>query len=397
MAVATSLGFFCIAPGSGLRGQAKTETSAEQEARNQIGKFTQNQVQGAMPGPNHTLADTKHALLTADAIFAAYVKVPLLSPPRGFELMHNSNADARNTPRGWPIPAGSGFIMLAYDSKHRLPTGRFAIEGEGPVLGGFAMNTIDCDNRADEKNLGADEKGPFYLMAKQTGTVHGWPQFGGEVFMSKRTKPRWLPVSMERILKVQLARARKTLEDVNAASPQTAYKKWMSEKEKRLQGYQKAHDDMVKALGKEKADAMLATMLDADKKTESMYAGMAQQGSDTSKMVAGFQAQSGKSASELEARLNSLSAEQKNAPAYVYLATDGKFQVDEVVPEGTTGGVAVVYPNPDFYDRTLPPWEAQSVCVAVSTGPVSQQHFLYPTIVNIWASLDWDAIAQILK
>jgi len=53
--------------------------------------------------------------------------------------------------------------------------------------------------------------------------------------------------------------------------------------------------------------------------------------------------------------------------------------------------------NPDFYDRTLPPWEAQSLCVSLNTGPNSKQHFLNPTIVNIWNSLDSDAIAQVLK
>jgi len=58
-------------------------------------------------------------------------------------VLHNVHADARNTPRGWPIPPASGFILLAYDSKQSLPEGGFAKEGEVPVLGGFEMNTID--------------------------------------------------------------------------------------------------------------------------------------------------------------------------------------------------------------------------------------------------------------
>src|SRR5580700_963820 len=97
--------FLCAAahPASG-RAQTSPGSSAQDQARNQVGRFTQNEIPAAMPGANHTLADTKHALITADAIFAAYVRIPLLNPPRGFEMLHNENADARNTPRGWPVP-----------------------------------------------------------------------------------------------------------------------------------------------------------------------------------------------------------------------------------------------------------------------------------------------------
>jgi len=59
--------------------------------------------------------------------------------------------------------------------------------------------------------------------------------------------------------------------------------------------------------------------------------------------------------------------------------------------------VEIVYPNPDFYDKSLPPWEAQSLCISVSAGPRSRENPLYPPIVNIWNSLDWDALAAQLK
>jgi UDP:flavonoid glycosyltransferase YjiC (YdhE family) len=154
---------------------------------------------------------------------------------------------------------------------------------------------------------------------------------------------------------------------------------------------------MAKALGKEKADAYLATMLETDKKTEAMLASMAQPGGELSKMASGSQAQTASRLHDLEARLNALTPAQRDAPAFVYQSADGLFPIGQLVPAGTPGSVAVVYPNPDFFDRSLPAWEAQSLCVTVSTGPVSQQHFLYPTIVNIWKSLDWDALAQVLK
>ena len=372
-------------------------SSAEEEAREQVGKFTQSQVSGAMPGPYHTLADTKRAPATADAIFAAYVHIPLLNPPRGFEMVHNENADARNTPRGWPIPVGSEFILVAYDSSHRLPSGRFATVGEGPGLGGFGMNTIDCDNHSAETDLGRDEISAFYLKAEPTGTMGGWPETNGEVFMTKRTAARWLPVSAERVLKVQLAKANKTLEDVNAAAPQNEYTKWLAGKDERMKQYQETHDQLVKTIGKQQADAYLATMLDTEKKTGEMMAQMSQQGSDTSSTAGQFQAQAAKSARDLEAQMTSLSPEQLAGPAYVYESADGVHAVGAVVPPGTPGGVEVGYPNPDFYDRSLPPWEAQSLCVSVSTGPNSRQDALYPTIESIWNSLDWNALAAQLK
>jgi hypothetical protein len=390
--------FFCAAahPGA-VRAQTGGGSSAEEEARNQVGKFTQNEIPVAIPGPYHTLADTKHALVTADAIFAVYVRIPLLNPPRGFELMHNENADARNAPRGWPIPVGSGFIMVAYDPNHRLPSGHFATMGEGPVLGGFSMNSIDCDNPSAEEDLGRDDESAFYLMPASNGTVHGWPETNGEVFMTKRTAPRWLPVTAERVLKVQLAAANKTLQDLNTEGPQNAYTQWLAGKDKRLQGYQQAHDEMVKSVGKHQADQYLATVLDNDRKTGDMLAQMAQQGSGVNSTASGFQAQAAKAVQDLEAQLNSLSPAQRAAPAYVYESADEAHAVGAVVPPGTPGGVEVVYPNPDFYDRTLPPWEAQSLCVSVSTVPNSRQDPLFPTIMNIWKSLDWDAMAQQLK
>jgi len=143
---------------------------------------------------------------------------------------------------------------------------------------------------------------------------------------------------------------------------------------------------MVKAVGKQQADAYLATMIETEKKTEAMFAAMARPGSDIGKMVSGNQAQLGKTLHDLEARLSAHSPAECEVPA---------FPLCQVVPQGTPGSVAVVYPNPDFYDRSLPPGEAQSLCVSVSTGPRSQEHFLYPTIVKIWNSLDWDAIAQV--
>jgi hypothetical protein len=349
-----------------------------------------------MAGRYHTGADLKRALQTGDAVFAAYCQTPLLSPPRGFDVVHNVNADDRATPRGWPIPVGMGLILVPYDSAKRLPNGRFASQGEGPVLGGISINTLDCGNPSAETDLGKDEKSSFYFMPKQTGTVHGWPQVGGVVFMSKRTQARWLPVSVERVLNVQIDKARKVQKDVDASSPQTAYAKWQAGHDERLRQYQQAHDQMVK-INKQQADQMLANMLESEKQTGKMMASMAQPGGDLNKMAAANQASTSKTLDDLETQLNSLSPQQRAAPAYVYLGRDGAFSIGQVVPPGTPGAQAVVYPNPDFYDRSMPPWEAQSVCVSVSTGPRSKESPLYPTIVKIWESLDWDALAQILK
>jgi hypothetical protein len=389
--------FFCVAYYPGLQGgQADSDASAQQAAQNQVGEVLQKQARSAMPGRYQTLADVKRAMLTFDAIFAAYCRTPLLNPPRGFDLVHSVNADARSTPRGWPIPVGTGLILVAYDSSKRLANGRFASLGEGPVLGGISMNEIDCGNAPAERELGGDEKSPFYYLPKQTGMVHGWPQFGGIVFMAKRTQPRWLPVSVERVLNVQIAAARKVQKDVDAASPQTAYAKWQSGHAERLRQYQETHDQMVK-INKQQADTMLAKMVESEKQTEKTMAAMAQQGSDLNKMAADNQAHASKTLQDLQTHLNSLSPEQRAAPAYVYQSADGAFAVGQVVPPGTPGGVAVVYPNPDFYNKSLPPWEVQSICVDNSTGPRSREDPLYPTIVSIWQSLNWEALAQLLK
>lgn len=395
--VAASVYLFCATSYPGLRGgQAGSDANAQQAAQNQAGEILQHQARSAWPGPYHPMADVQRAMQTLDAVFAAYCRTPLLNPPRGFDVVHGVSSDARSTPRGRPIPAGAGIILVGYDSARRLPNGRFASNGEGPVLGGLGMNSIGCGASSAERDFGRDEKSSFYYMPEQKGTVHGWPQFGGSVFMTKRTQPPWLPVTAERVLNVQIAKARKTLEDVDAGSPQTHYNQWVSDRDKRLRQEQDAHDQMAK-INKQQADAMLAQMVENDKKNENMLAAMAQPGSDTYKMFAASHAQAAKTLQDLEEHLVSLSRQQRTAPAYVYQSADGAFQVGQVVPPGTPGGVAIVYPNPDFYNKSLPAWEAQSLCVDVSTGPNSQRDRLYPTIVGIWQSLDWDAMAQILK
>ena len=394
-----AVGVCCICLGSIPRlraGQESNDSSTQQESMTQVGKFVQGQPPGIMPGRYHTAVELRRALQTADAVFAAYCRTPLLNPPRGFDVVHNVNADDRSTSRGWPIPVGMGLILVGYDSGRRLPSGRFASEGEGPVLGGISINTLDCGSTSAETDLGRDEKSDFYYLPQQTGTMHGWPLAGGEVFMSKRTQPRWLPVSAERVLNVQIEKARKVQKDVDDASPQSAYAKWEAGHAERLRQYQETHDQLAKT-NKQQADQMLATMLESEKQTEKMMASMVQPGSDMNKMAGQYQASTGKSLHDLEAQLNSLSPAQKAAPAYVYQGADGAYGVGQVVPAGTPGAVAVVYPNPDFYDRTLPAWEAQSVCISVSTGPRSQESPLYPTIQSIWKSLDWDGIALVLK
>jgi hypothetical protein len=61
----TAIGLFCMANYPVLRAW---RASAEQEARNQIGKFAQNEIRSAMPGRYQTMAEMKRALHTADAI-----------------------------------------------------------------------------------------------------------------------------------------------------------------------------------------------------------------------------------------------------------------------------------------------------------------------------------------
>jgi hypothetical protein len=148
---------------------------------------------------------------------------------------------------------------------------------------------------------------------------------------------------------------------------------------------------------KEQADLFLANMLKAEEQNGKNLAELAQKGGNLSQMVSDNKDKAAKVVQDLEGRLNSLSSGQRAEPGYAYLGTDGAFRVDEAVPAGTPGGVAVVYPNPDFFDRTLPPWQAQTICASIGSGPRTQESSLYPTILRIWDSVDWDAMAKILR
>jgi hypothetical protein len=378
--------------------------AAEDAASTQAGEIIRGTAPSVQASPGHTLDDARKALKTYEAAFAAYVKTPLLSPPRGFVLLHNENVLAAGQKAGRPIKAGGAMILLAYNaSLPRRADGRYAAEGEGPVLGGLGINDAACGNKPDP-GLGSDETSDFYYAPKAIGTAGGWPQFQVDhwtkaAFLSKRTAPRWLPVSVERVLKVRLAQARAQRKDSSAldsARPQNAYQNWLDGKAKRLQSYQETHDMLAKT-NKAQADQMLAQMLKGDEATERMFQQMAAKGGGLNAQIDKGQADAAKSVRDLESQLNALSPEGRAAQAYVYMGTDNAFPVGAVVPPSTPNAVGLVYPNPDFFDRALPPWEAQSICVSLGAGPRTQESHLYPTILKIWESLDWDGLARLLK
>lgn len=399
--VGSAVCFLCIGSHPGLHAwQENSDSTARQEAQNQLGEFRQKQRDGG------GTPDAKRALLMSDAVFAAYCRAPLLSPPRGFELLHNVSTHAPEHP-GLPIPVHMAFIMLEYDGSRRLPNGRFAAGGEGPGLGHIDINKVDCDSPG---LAWGGKESPFHLLPIQTGTVQGWPVFGeNTVFMTRRTKPRWLPVTVERYLSFQIPLARKDLEEamkLDESRPQNFYAKFMRERDQRLREYQKAHDEAAK-FNKKGADDALAAELETEKQMEKVWAEKAEHGADENQQIDERQAQARKALQDLE----SLTPEQRAAPAYVFdtrlndmdliKAFKGTGDITrQMYPPGTRGSAALVYANPDFYDRSLPAWEAQSVCVDISaiSHPMAwqeRQRFLYPVIVNILKSLDWDALAQL--
>jgi hypothetical protein len=378
--------------------------SAADGAAAQAGEIVRGTPPSVEASPGHSLDDARKALKTYEAAFAAYVKTPPLSPPRGFELLHNENVLAADQKAGRPIASGGALILLAYNaSLPRRADGRYAPEGEGPVLGGIRINDAACGNKPDP-GLGSDETSEFYYAPNQIGTAGGWPQFQTDhwtkaAFLSKRTAPRWLPVSVERALKVRLAQAsaqRKDTQSLDSIRPQNVYENWLAGKAARLQSYQQTHDQLAQT-NKALADQTLAQMLKGEDATGKMFQQMAAKGGGANAQIDKGQADANKSVSDLQARLDALSPRERAAQAYVYMGTDGKFPVGAVVPSDTPNAVAIVYPNPDFFDRSLPPWEAQAICVTLGAGPRTQEHFLYPTILKIWESLDWDGLAKLLK
>jgi hypothetical protein len=378
--------------------------SAEDAASTQAGEIVRGTKPSVEASSGHPLDDARKALKTYEAVFAAYVKTPLLSPPRGFKLLHNENVLAAGQKAGRPIEAGGAMILLAYNARlPRAADGRYAAEGEGPVLGGIRINDAACGNKPDP-GLGSDETSDFYYEPKQIGTAGGWPQYQVDrwtkaAFLSKRTAPRWLPVSVERVLKVRLAQARAQRKDASAADsarPQNAYQNWLDGKAKRLQSYQETHDMMAKT-NKAQADQLLAQLLKSEDATAQMFQQMAAKGGGLNAQIDKGQADAEKSLRDLEAKLASLSPAERAAQAHVYMGTDNAFPVGAVVPPSTPNAAALVYPNPDFFDRALPPWEAQSICASLGAGPRTQEHWLYPTILKIWDSLDWNGLAKLLK
>jgi hypothetical protein len=256
-------------------------------------------------------------------------------------------------------------------------------------MGSIYINDVTCG--IEEEIKWGD--GQFYYPPKQTGAIQSWPRYGDWIFMTRRNQPRLIPATGESVVNAMLEVARKNQQETqgaDAARPQNIYQTFMKGREDRIRAYREMRDQLAKT-DKATADRKYAEALASEDKMEKDMAAMAErQSASGNQQVDAAQARAAKRVRDLEAQLNS---PLKSRPAFVRITPEG----GQLVPEGTEGARAVMVLNPNFFDRSIPGWEAQSVCVSISEGPRSQAHRLYPLIQAVWNSLDWAAIAKNLK
>jgi len=189
--------------------------------------------------------------------------------------------------------------------------------------------------------IAKDEQGDMFLEPAVVRTVSGVPLFqNGCIVITHNPQPIFQKVTVERFLRARIREAQAELADFQRRhkdlvgesrqrSDQQSYQRLLArnaadaEKLRRSPARARVHDDR------------LFTQLEQSKQTE----------------IAGYQSQ-----------LASLTAEQRNAPAYAGLNyyANGKYLLANA---NQPGAKPLVGFNPDFYDHSRPRTDVQSIAV----------------------------------
>jgi len=259
-------------------------------------------------------------------------QTPVLNPPKGFcaivfaDLCEN-NCDSASR----RIAGESTIVFLEYfrmGSNSKLEK-----EPEGLSLH-VHFNSLG--------SLFDTHKDAYFEEPTVARYEQGFPVYGRDVVITKRKGPLFVPLSRERYLQIEIARARKIAEDVRSKAKEgSPYQQWLKNKD----GAIKSANDVFEILAKTdpvKAKVTREKMLAGIRQSDSMYkADEAKFLQDQQKMIDKFDG----NVTKLQQELAGLSPEEKKAPVTGY------------------GGRSYVQVNSDLFDRSLPPTALQLLVI----------------------------------
>jgi hypothetical protein len=237
-----------------------------------------------------------------------------------------------------PVP---GYLMVGTFSYAVVPsTGKTVVADEGPHFFVDVNSLVRLYSTIGE--TAHDEQGKIFVAPEIARTESGFPLYkSGSIVITRIPRPIFQPVSAERFLLARIRQAQAELADY-----QKRHQDFVGAKEeKRLQDtYQR-----IRARNPQDAEKFLASAQQADRHSDQTLTDLEQKKSGE---IEGYRAE-----------LASLTPEQRNTQAYATQIYNGPPKGRLLANAGQPGAWPLVCFNPDFFDRSRPRTDFQSLVV----------------------------------
>jgi len=239
--------------------------------------------------------------------------------------------------RSGPVP---GYLMVGTFSFALTPTNQISVADEGPHFFVDVNSMVRLYSGTGE--AAHDEQGKIFAAPEIARTESGFPLYkNGCIVITRVPRPIFAPVSAQRFLLARIRQARLELADL-----QKRHQEYVGAKaeQRTLETYQR-----IRARNAQDAERFLATAQQAERQSDVTFTK-----SEQAKQVeiAGYQSE-----------LDSLSPEQRQAQAFTAQRYNGPPQGRLLALPGQAGVWPLVAFNPEFFDRSRPRTDIQSLVV----------------------------------
>lgn len=250
-----------------------------------------------------------------------------------------------------------------------------------------AINTFGDEGEIESTDEEVDH-GPRVLYdLKETGKFRGRPVYNGAcTYISHRPVPPLIPLTLERYYTLELIKARGSSSrfaserDTETKTPASdALQRFLRDRPQREASNQKTID-AVRKMGADDATIKQMTQAyrDAEAQQEAGLRAAAAGGADQKyqEIIEGARQGVATNLSQLQAKLDALSPEERKSPAYLIDQGRGMYTLGNKDDEGM---VLPMQPNPAFYDQSISPSVPQLLwfCLPGLQGVVDSTYQMY--------------------
>ncbi len=286
-----------------------------------------------------------------------------------------------------------------------------------------AINTFGDQGEIESTDEEVDHGPRILYDLKETGKFRGRPVYNGAcTYVSRRPVPPLIPLSLERYYTLELIKARgassrfasdRATETKTPA--QDALRRFLKDRQERQASNQKTID-AVRKMGADQAtiQQMEQTFRDTEKEQEAGLRAAAAGNTDQKyqEIIEQARQQQTEGITQLQAKLDALSPEERKSPAYLIDHGRSMYTVGTKDDEGM---VLPMQPNPAFYDQSISPSAPQLlwICLPGLQGVVDSTYQMYAgdereqekqtaerrlaDAVRIRDKLNWTALEALVK